>query len=133
MLYGTLALCLLSQTVLASEAEETNATNVLEPTVEYFNRRVLQSTSGRPGDHTIRRTGYNFVCRPHESPTESGTMWTRMVYPTEFERGPFPIVTWGHGIGNGVAWGLLEDIASLGVVVLAVDGWCDDLWKDMLK
>eukprot|EP01046_Picozoa_sp_COSAG06_P020612 COSAG06_NODE_1515_length_9225_cov_75.448280_3_plen_522_part_00 len=44
----------------------------------------------------------------------------------------FPVVSYGHGTGGSMPWDLLNDVASLGIVVFAPEGWCDDQWKDMV-
>merc|ERR1711865_973351 len=57
-------------------------------------------------------------------------------YPTDLSKGPFPIVTYGHGMGGQMIPDLIESVASLGMVVVAPatsGGKCDDNhWKDML-
>jgi poly(3-hydroxybutyrate) depolymerase len=57
-------------------------------------------------------------------------------YPTELDKGPFPIATFGHGMGGQIIDDLVESVASLGFVVVAPatsGGKCDDNhYKDML-
>merc|ERR1719352_1522791 len=57
-------------------------------------------------------------------------------YPTDMSKGPFPIATFGHGMGGQIITDLVESVASLGFVVVAPatsGGRCDDNhWKDML-
>jgi len=70
-----------------------------------------------------------FLCGQQES---KASIW----YPTELSKGPFPIVTYGHGMGGQMIPDLIESVASLGIVVVAPatsGGKCDDNhWKDML-
>merc|ERR1719446_968568 len=57
-------------------------------------------------------------------------------YPSDLSKGPFPIATFGHGMGGQIITDLVESVASLGFVVVAPatsGGRCDDKhWKDML-
>lgn len=57
-------------------------------------------------------------------------------YPTNLGSGPFPIATYGHGMGGQMIPDLISSVASLGIVVVAPatsGGRCDDNhWKDML-
>jgi len=57
-------------------------------------------------------------------------------YPTDLSSGPFPIATYGHGMGGQIITDLVSSVASLGIVVVAPAtsaGKCDDShWKDML-
>lgn len=57
-------------------------------------------------------------------------------YPTQLEKGPFPIATYGHGMGGEIIDDLIKSVASLGIVVVAPatsGGKCDDHhWQDML-
>jgi predicted dienelactone hydrolase len=57
-------------------------------------------------------------------------------YPTTLTDGPFPIATYGHGMGGQIISDLTASVASLGIVVVAPAtsaGKCDDNhWKDML-
>jgi len=57
-------------------------------------------------------------------------------YPSDLSKGPFPIATFGHGMGGQIITDLVESVASLGFVVVAPatsGGRCDDNhWKDML-
>jgi dienelactone hydrolase len=70
-----------------------------------------------------------FLCGKQES---TALIW----YPTELEKGPFPIVSYGHGMGGEMITDLIESVSSLGIVVVAPGtsaGKCDDNhWKDML-
>merc|ERR1712113_383522 len=60
----------------------------------------------------------------------------KIFYPTKLDAGPFPIATFGHGMGGQIITDLVESVASLGFVVVAPatsGGRCDDNhWKDML-
>ena len=56
----------------------------------------------------------------------------RISYPTEFDKGPFPIVSYGHGSGGSMPWDLINGVATLGIVVVAPQGWCSDQWRDMV-
>jgi len=57
-------------------------------------------------------------------------------YPTDLGKGPFPIATFGHGMGGDIIEDLVNSAVSLGMVVVAPatsGGKCDDNhWKDML-
>jgi hypothetical protein len=55
-----------------------------------------------------------------------------IAYPTDFGKGPFPIVSFGHGSGGSMPWDLINGVVSLGIVVVAPQGWCGDQWKDMI-
>jgi len=55
-------------------------------------------------------------------------------YPTQLDKGPFPIVTFGHGLGGTILSDLVASVASLGLVVVAPatsGGSCDES-DDML-
>merc|ERR1711862_960218 len=67
-----------------------------------------------------------------DQPVKCGKQKVYITYPTEFEKGPFPIVTFGHGQGNRSPAKLLGAIARRGIVVVAVDGWCDRQDRDMI-
>lgn len=57
-------------------------------------------------------------------------------YPSDLSKGPFPIATYGHGMGGEMIEDLIKDAVSLGFVVVAPatsGGRCDDNhYKDML-
>jgi len=57
-------------------------------------------------------------------------------YPTDLTKGPFPIATYGHGMGGQIIEDMTKSLASLGFVVVAPAtsaGKCDDShYKDML-
>merc|ERR1712137_940678 len=84
------------------------------------------------GSFAVTESSYNlggFLCGNQES---KASIW----YPTDLSQGPFPIVTYGHGMGGQMITDLIESVASLGIVVVAPAtsaGKCDDNhWKDML-
>ena len=90
------------------------------------------SASTPAGSFAVTESSYNlggFLCGNRES---KASIW----YPTNLEKGPFPIVTYGHGMGGQMIPDLIESVASLGIVVVAPatsGGKCDDNhWKDML-
>jgi len=56
-------------------------------------------------------------------------------YPQDLGSGPFPIASFGHGMGGQIITDLVSSVASLGIVVVAPAtsaGGCEDHWKDML-
>jgi len=84
------------------------------------------------GSFKVTESSYNlggFLCGAQET---KASIW----YPTELSQGPFPIVTYGHGMGGQMIPDLIESVASLGMIVVAPatsGGKCDDNhWKDML-
>jgi predicted dienelactone hydrolase len=84
------------------------------------------------GSYAVSSGSYDlggFLCGKQE-PT------CNIYYPTELEKGPFPIATYGHGMGGQIITDLVESVASLGMIVVAPatsGGKCDDdHWKDML-
>merc|ERR1719162_1282855 len=84
------------------------------------------------GSFAVTEGSYNlggFKCGKQET---KASIW----YPTNLALGPFPIVTYGHGMGGQMIPDLIESVASLGIVVVAPatsGGKCDDNhWKDML-
>jgi len=90
------------------------------------------SASTPAGSFAVTEGSYNlggFLCGSRET---KASIW----YPTELSKGPFPIVTYGHGMGGQMIDDLIESVVSLGVVVVAPatsGGKCDDNhWKDML-
>lgn len=90
------------------------------------------SASDPAGSFAVTESSYElggFLCGRQES---KASIW----YPTDLAKGPFPIVTYGHGMGGQMIPDLIESVASLGVVVVAPatsGGKCDDdHWKDML-
>jgi len=90
------------------------------------------SASTPAGSFAVTEGSYNlggFLCGSQET---KASIW----YPTELSKGPFPIVTYGHGMGGQMIDDLIESVASLGIVVVAPatsGGKCDDNhWKDML-
>lgn len=96
---------------------------------------VDSSASGYPppaGSYTVIEGSYNlggFLCGNQET---KASIW----YPSSLSDGPFPIVTYGHGMGGQMIEDLIKSVASLGIVVVAPatsGGKCDDNhWKDML-
>jgi dienelactone hydrolase len=84
------------------------------------------------GSMAVTESSYDlggFLCGQQET---KAWIW----YPTDLSKGPFPIVTYGHGMGGEMITDLTESVASLGIVVVAPAtsaGKCDDNhWKDML-
>lgn len=84
------------------------------------------------GSYAVSSGSYElggFLCGKQE-PT------CNIYYPTDMSKGPFPIATFGHGMGGQIITDLVESVASLGFVVVAPatsGGRCDDNhWKDML-
>merc|ERR1719436_2064902 len=58
---------------------------------------------------------------------------TKIWYPADLTKGPFPIASYGHGAGGGMLWDLSKSIASLGFVVVApATKPCGDSHKDIL-
>lgn len=82
------------------------------------------------GSYAVSSGSYalgGFVCGKQE-PT------CKIWYPTQLEKGPFPIVTFGHGLGGTIISDLTSSIASLGLIVVAPatsGGGCDES-DDML-
>lgn len=95
----------------------------------------VSAASGNPpaaGSYAVSSGSYDlggFLCGKQE-PT------CNIYYPTQLEKGPFPIATFGHGMGGQIITDLVESVASLGMIVVAPatsGGKCDDNhWKDML-
>lgn len=95
----------------------------------------ISGAAGNPppaGSYDVSSGSYDlggFLCGKQE-PT------CNIYYPTELEKGPFPIATFGHGMGGQIITDLTKSVASLGIVVVAPatsGGRCDDNhWKDML-
>jgi alpha/beta superfamily hydrolase len=95
----------------------------------------LPSVASNPapaGAYKVSSGSYDlggFLCGKQE-PT------CNIYYPTELSNGPFPVATFGHGMGGQIITDLVESVASLGFVVVAPatsGGKCDDNhWKDML-
>merc|ERR1712166_154404 len=90
------------------------------------------SASTPAGSFAVTEGSYQlsgFLCGNKETKT---SIW----YPTDLSKGPFPIVTYGHGMGGQMIPDLIESVASLGMVVVAPatsGGKCDDNhWKAML-
>lgn len=90
------------------------------------------SASTPAGSFAVSEGSYElggFLCGKQES---TASIW----YPTQLEKGPFPIVSYGHGMGGQMITDLIESVSSLGIVVVAPatsGGKCDDNhWKDML-
>jgi len=90
------------------------------------------ATSPPAGSFKVTESSYNlggFLCGNQET---KASIW----YPTELADGPFPIVTYGHGMGGQMIPDLIQSVASLGMIVVAPAtsaGKCDDNhWKDML-
>mmetsp|Transcript_64835 Transcript_64835/g.189720 ORF Transcript_64835/g.189720 Transcript_64835/m.189720 type:complete len:283 (+) Transcript_64835:113-961(+) len=84
------------------------------------------------GPYAVSSSSYKlggFLCGNRE-PT------CNIYYPTQLDKGPFPIATFGHGMGGEIITDLTKSVASLGIVVVAPatsGGRCDDVhWKDML-
>lgn len=82
------------------------------------------------GSYAVSSGSYDlggFVCGKQE-PT------CKIWYPTNIEKGPFPIITFGHGVGGTILTDLVSSVASLGFVVVAPatsGGSCDES-DDML-
>lgn len=92
----------------------------------------VASASTPAGSFKVTESSYDlggFLCGKQET---KASIW----YPTDLSKGPFPIVTYGHGMGGQMIPDLIESVASLGIVVVAPAtsaGKCDDNhWKDML-
>jgi len=84
------------------------------------------------GSFAVTESSYNlggFLCGKQET---KAWIW----HPTDLSKGPFPIITYGHGMGGQQITDLTKSVASLGIVVVAPatsGGKCDDNhWKDML-
>jgi dienelactone hydrolase len=94
---------------------------------------VVQALASTPaGPFKVTEGSYNlggFLCGNRES---KASIW----YPSDLSQGPFPIVTYGHGMGGQMIPDLIESVASLGMIVVAPatsGGKCDDNhWKDRL-
>jgi len=58
---------------------------------------------------------------------------TQIYYPNELEKGPFPILAFGHGSGGSMLEPLQKEVASLGFVIVAPKtGCCNDAGNDQL-
>lgn len=93
---------------------------------------VAMGNPSPAGSYAVSSSSYDlggFLCGKQE-PT------CNIYFPTELEKGPFPIATFGHGMGGEIITDLTESVASLGIIVVAPatsGGRCDDNhWKDML-
>lgn len=82
------------------------------------------------GSYAVSSGSYElggFVCGKQE-PT------CKIWYPTQLAKGPFPVITFGHGVGGSILEDLVASVASLGFVVVAPatsGGGCDES-DDML-
>lgn len=94
---------------------------------------LLQTAASNPpaaGSYAVSTGSYElggFVCGKQETTCK---IW----YPTELDKGPFPVVTFGHGLGGTILDDLCTSVSSLGMVVVAPatsGGACDES-DDML-
>merc|ERR1711937_261591 len=54
-------------------------------------------------------------------------------YPTQLDKGPFPVLSFGHGSGGSMLEPLQESVASLGFIIIAPKtGCCNDHGQDIL-
>lgn len=58
---------------------------------------------------------------------------TQIYYPTLLDKGPFPILSFGHGSGGSMLMPLQKAVASLGFIIVAPKtGCCNSAGDDML-
>jgi len=127
------------------QAEQTELIDVLGPLPDHYAEQLphpsteesskftsLNLKSTPAGNHSVEQSGYQLP----GFPCGDGTFWDGSVviyYPELDGVQKFPIVSMMHGSGNGFFGDLCYNIASLGIVVVAVrKGTCGDMTAQQL-